>query len=363
MTDLQTSLIVIGVMIVAGVICYNKWHEFRARKHVERAFSAEQEDVLMKSTTEADAAGRHEPVFDEKDFPAIVGDFFNGTGTEMSPVVPAGHTVELLPVDEMIDCVIPLSLNTPIHGEKILPLLQTLRHVGSKPVHFMGLEQSASTTSKPEWRPVVHGGVYSELQAGVQLASRNGALNELEYSELIVRLHQIADEIDAEPDIPDMSTVMVSARTLYQFVSQHDARLGLNIRSNSVPWSMSTLLTALERQGFGVRPDGRFVMQDVDGGPLFTLTTNEAVTAENTSCLTLLLDVPRIAAHQNGFGAMVVCAKSLAKRLNGTIVDDGMQTLSDAALDEIAHQVNEFHDDMQTAGISAGSPRALRLFI
>jgi hypothetical protein len=178
-----------------------------------------------------------------------------------------------------------------------------------------------------------------------------------------VRLRQIADEINGEPAIPDMASVMQSARALYQFVEQHDARLGLSIRSNGVPWAINTLLVVLERLGFDVRPDGRFVMQDPDGTVLFSLTTNEPVTAEYSSCLTLLLDVPRIAAHLDAFAAMLSCARMLAKRLNGTIVDDGKQTLSDAALDDIAVQVHAFYDDMQAAGFAAGSPRALRLFV
>ena len=365
MTDLQTSLIAIGAVIVAGVIGYNKWHEFRARKHVERAFSTEPDDVLMKPAVKhvPAAAERHEPVFDKPEAtsaPELEGGE-SGIATE-EIAVPVLAEVEL-PVDALIDCVIPLSLETPLRGEKLLPLLQTLRHVGSKPVRFMGLVQPVSDFAEPEWRPITHGVVYTELQAGVQLASRGSALNELEYSEMIVRLRQIADDIGAEPDIPDMSTVMVSARSVYQFVSEHDARLGLNIRSNGAPWEITTLLAALERQGFDVRPDGRFVMLDNDGDVLFSLTTNEPVTAEHTARLTLLLDVPRVAPQQDGFGVMVACAKSLMKRLDGSIVDDGNQLLSDPAIDEIAGQVRAFYDEMQVAGIPAGSHRALRLFI
>ncbi len=362
MTDLQISLIAIGAAIVAGVIGYNKWHEIRARRHVERAFSTEQDDVLMKPTAGSSAAERQEPVFGEQDFPVVTealeaGDFLSATAV----AVQAGMSSDLL-VDDEIDCVIPVLLDAPVRGEKILPLLQTLRHVGSKPVHYIGLATPVSPSTGTEWREIVHGGVYTELQAGVQLANRSGALNELEYSELVVRLRQIADELGTEADIPDMSTVMSAARSVYQFVSQHDARLGLNIRSNGAPWEISTLLAALERQGFDVRPDGRFVMLDNDGTMLFSLTTNEPVTAEHTPRLTLLLDVPCVAPQKDGFGAMVACAKLLVKRLDGTIVDDGNLVLSDAAIEEIAGQVSAFYDEMQAAGIPAGSHRALRLF-
>jgi hypothetical protein len=49
MTDLQASLIGIGGAIVAGVISYNKWQEYKARKTMERAFSSSHDDVLMGS--------------------------------------------------------------------------------------------------------------------------------------------------------------------------------------------------------------------------------------------------------------------------------------------------------------------------
>jgi len=104
-------------------------------------------------------------------------------------------------------------------------------------------------------------------------------------------------------------------------------------------------------------------MLDGDGAVLFSLTTNENVAAEYTSCLTLLLDVPRVAPLKDGFGMMLACAKLLVKRLDGTIVDDGNLALSDEVLEEIAGQVTAFYEEMQAADIPGGSPRALRLFI
>src|SRR4029077_19600045 len=122
--------------------------------------------------------------------------------------------------------------------------------------------------------------IYIALQAGVQLANRSNALNELEYSELVMRLRQIADDIDAEADIPDMTMVMVSSRALHQFVTEYDAKLSVNIHSNGAPWAISTLLSALERQGFDSRPDGRLIMADGDGGILFSLSTNVTLAAD-----------------------------------------------------------------------------------
>ncbi len=353
MTDLQASLIIIGGTIVVGVISFNKWQEYKARKLVQKAFSSDHDDVLM----DADGGLRREPSLD--DDPAVAMSEVAGAGSEIaehSEPVPAPSAPKELPIDELIDCAIGLILEAPARGEKILPRLQKLRHVGNKPVHFVGQRDDGG------WEEIATGGVYYGLYAGVQLANRSGALNELEYSELITRLRQVSDEIDAEPDVPDMAEVMKRARTLYQFVAEYDAQLSISVRAKGAPWAISTLLAALERQGFDLRPDGRLVMPDGDGGVLFSLSTNVSLAEASTSRLTLLLDVPRVAPLRDGYGAMIACARMLATRLEGEVVDDSNQPLADAALTEIAEQVNAFYANMDAAEVPAGSSRALRLF-
>jgi hypothetical protein len=401
MTDFQMSLIAAGGVFVVGVISYNKWQEYKARKSVERAFGASHDDVLMKSGAQPAAPaepmleGRHEPVLDasvDAPFAELAGadalaetvvrepgspppsapsGVASGAGAGAgagaaaldplaglpgtNPDTPPAQLAENL-VDPLIDCLIPLNIEGAARGDKILPALLKLRRVGNKPVHFVGLAVNG------DWEPIVHGGVYTKLQAGVQLATRTTALNELEYSEMVTRLRAVADEIGAEPEVPDMIEVMSEAKNLHRFVAGHDAQLGVNLASKGAPWAMSTLIGALESGGFDVRPDGRFAMPDGEGGVLFTLSTNVNLGADTTSRLTLLLDVPCVAPAKDGFGKMVGCAKSLETRLDAAIVDDFDQPLPDPALDEIAGQVGEFYQEMEAADIPAGSTRALRLF-
>jgi hypothetical protein len=407
------SLIAAGGVFVVGVISYNKWQEYKARKSVERAFASDHDDVLMKTGAAPSAPAepeldvRQEPVLDANvDAPfaelagadalaepvvrepgmtspvepsgvavggAASGAPVSGAGAGMAaaaaleplaglpgakPDTPPAQLAENL-VDPLIDCLIPLNIEGALRGDKILPALLKLRRVGNKPVHFVGLAVNG------DWEPIVHGGVYTKLQAGVQLATRSTALNELEYSEMVTRLRAVADEIGAEPEVPDMIEVMSEAKNLHRFVAGHDAQLGVNLASKGAPWAMSTLIGALENQGFDVRPDGRFAMPDKEeggNGVLFTLSTNVNLGADTTSRLTLLLDVPCVAPARDGFGKMVACAKSLELRLDAAIVDDFDQPLSDEALGEIAGQVGEFYQEMEAADIPAGSTRALRLF-
>src|SRR5690242_2935347 len=269
MTDFQMSLIAAGGVFVVGVISYNKWQEYKARKSVERAFASDHDDVLMKTgaapaaPVEGGAVDRQEPVFDanadepyaelassdalaepvvREPAPAPAGvaavgaaSIAPGAGAgagmaasaALDPLAglpgakadtPPAQLAENL-VDPLIDCLIPLNIEGPLRGDRILPALLKLRRVGNKPVHFVGLAVNG------DWEPIVHGGVYTKLQAGVQLATRTTALNELEYSEMVTRLRAVADEIGAEPEVPDMIEVMSEAKTLRRFVAGHDAQL------------------------------------------------------------------------------------------------------------------------------------------
>ena len=363
MTDLQLSLLGTGVGFIVVLIIYNKWQEYRARKTVDRAFAGGQDDVLMQPVERGDAASyRQEPQLgddldvdteDAQNFPRVDD---ADSAHDADAISGDVEDERELSVDDLIDCVIPLEFEAPIRGEKLLQEVAELKYVGKKPVHFIGL------THEGKRDEIAHGGVYTSIFAGVQLVTRSGPLNELEYSEFVSKLREIADRLNAHSDIPDMNRVMSNARELHQFVAEHDAQLSVNVLSNGAPWDITTLLGALEKQGFDVLDDRRLVMPDGDVGNLFTLSTNVSASESVTSKLTLLLDVPCVSPDLEGFAVMAKCARSLASRLGGTVVDDGNHPISEQALAEIAEQVREFCQAMAVAEIPAGSRRAKRLF-
>jgi FtsZ-interacting cell division protein ZipA len=421
MTDLQIILFSFGGVILVAVIVYNKWQEHKTRKTLEQAFPRAHDDVLMTPDAQAGewrgeagaagqgiGAGRQEPGIyntpmqappsrqsaqspqapqapQSSDDDPYGGDTYTPSRPQpkspqhAAPVSPAAEFVpeaqtgfdalpeepaftammtapKELPVDDLIDATIPIALEAQVRGEKILPSIQNLRYVGNKPVHFIGRHVNG------DWEAIAHGGVYQALLVGVQLANRSNPLSELEYSELLMRLRQITDGINAEPDIPDMADIINIAQSLHQFIVDHDVQLGVNVQSNGAPWEVNTLVAALTRQGFDLHTDGTLVMQDGEGEVLFSLSTNVPQSAQTTDRLTLLLDVPRVGIARDGYGAVVSCARSLAMRLGGKVVDDSNQPLSEAALSDIAEQVAAFYAAMASAEIPAGSSRAMRLF-
>jgi hypothetical protein len=204
MTDIEMS-ITIGAVFVAGVIVYNKWQEHKAKKSVERAFSSDHDDVLMRVPDV-----RQEPSFD-------LGAAGSAPADDFEPIaaVPPVNEEGLTPAAE--------HGHQPGRSADRLPDPARARDRGTRrqtdpPVaaNPASRRQQADPLHRPavsgDWEPVTHGGVYTKLQAGVQMASRSTALNELEYSELVTRLRTLADEIGAEPEIPDMIEVMGEAR-------------------------------------------------------------------------------------------------------------------------------------------------------
>lgn len=374
MTELQTSLIAIGIVIVIGVISYNKWQEWRAKKSVESAFSAMQEDVLMgasrkepvltiddelsASASEESAVHAETPDADKDTAEYAAADDSVDADDAARPAVPQfiEAVVKPSPLDANIDCIISVLLDTPQRGEKLSALFQGLRLVGNKSVQLIGQSETG------HWETVAHGGAYHELQIGVQLATRSGPLTELEYSELVTGLNQLADELGAQPELPDMPQVMADARKLHQLILEFDAQLSVNVQAKGAPWMVSTLRPALQRQGLEARPDGRLVMPDGDGGMLFSLLTNASQSDDTSKLMTFLLPVPLVAPERDGFAAMTAFAKALATRLSGVVVDDSGQPLSEQAMAEISSQVQSFYQAMEQAGVVAGSVRAQRLF-
>ncbi len=352
MTDLNLSLWGAGGAVIVLVVIYNFWQEYKAKKKVQRAFGDHKDDVLMHSpgadAPMAEPVQRHEPRFDDDH--TAHGDAAAGTATSSH----AGNTS--VSVDDFIDCVITMEFETPIRGDRLLAETQSIRIAGSKPVHFVGVNADGKRES------ISHAGAYAQLVTGVLLVNRSGPLNELEFSELVMALRQISDNLNAFLDVPDMKHVMDSARDLAMFVTQHDAQLSVNVRSNGAPWDIGTLMAAMEKLGFDSRPDGRLVMLDGEGVPLFTLAMNASPADQVTSRITLLLDVPCVSPKRGGFSAMVACARSLAQRLGGTLVDDGDAPITEPTLLQIQEQVEVFYSAMQAAEIPAGSSRAVRIF-
>src|SRR5256885_12251071 len=74
----------------------------------------------------------------------------------------------------------PVQVGQAVPGELALQAQPATRRAGNKPFAIEGMNQSTH-----QWEPLQPGQRYLGFQAGVQLANRTGALNEIEFSEFV----------------------------------------------------------------------------------------------------------------------------------------------------------------------------------
>lgn len=269
-------------------------------------------------------------------------------------------------LDALIDAIVPLALDAPITGEFALQHLPPSRRAGSKPFYVEGLD-----TETGEWEPLQPGRRYGELQAGVQLASRSGPLNEIEYSEFVQKVQAFADTIGATPDAPDMLEVVARARELDGLTSPLDAQLTVTLRANGVAWSVGFVQQIAARQGLvpGAVP-GRLVLPAAEEGapPMLVLSVDpqaalseDPQTAVVRECV-LSLDVPQTPASAEPFPAWHLISKKLADDLDATAIDDKGQPITLHAFDSISHELDQLYRQLDALDLSAGSAAARRLF-
>ena len=203
MSTLQISLAVIGAVLLALIVAYNAW---TARRNAPKKAAPPQDEQAQA------LAQRQEPAFDlESGLAGAVPPLHDAAvGIESLPPGVDASDVRDLPLppvgierrgglDLLIDAVAPLHADQPVPGEVALAALPPTRRVGSKPFAIEGFNETAQQWERPEAHQS-----YQYFQAGVQLANRTGALNEIEFSEFVVKTQAFADAINAAPDFPDM---------------------------------------------------------------------------------------------------------------------------------------------------------------
>jgi hypothetical protein len=275
-------------------------------------------------------------------------------------------------LDALIDAIVPLAVESPISGELALAHLPPSRRAGSKPFYIEGLDAESGT-----WEVLAPGRRYGELQAGVQLVSRSGPLNEIEYSEFVQKLQAYAEAVGASIDgsnAPDMLEVVARARELDALTGPLDAQLTVTLRTNSVAWSVSYVQQVAARLGFlpGAVP-GRLVLPSGEEGapPMLVLAVDaqaalaaldNAPQASAIRDCTLSLDVPQTPASREPFPAWHLVARQLSDDLDATLGDDQGQPISLQAFSDIGQELDSLYRRLEALDLPAGSAAARRLF-
>jgi hypothetical protein len=338
LSSFTIGLAMLGGILLALLIGWNAW---ATRKHTPR-----QPEVAPQAA---------EPTLHEPIEPVLVGDETPLPTPERKPGL-----------DALIDAMAPIAVDAPVSGEAALAAMPATRRAGSKPFAIEGLNETTQ-----QWETPQAGRRYSAFQTGVQLANRTGALNEIEYSEFVMKARAFADAIGGEPEFPEMLHEVARARELDQFASGHDAQLGFTLRARNAAWSPGYVHQHAQRLGFvpGVIPGRMVFAASQQGNPpvlVLSFDTQAAMADDPTHTaireVTLSLDVPQVHRSEQPFLRMREAATDLAASMDGVITDDHGQLIRPEAMDVIGADLEQLYDTLETRDLAAGSPQARRLF-
>ncbi len=378
MSDLQLSLLVIGVLVVAGVYAYNWWQERRLRRRLQEAFGDERDDALMNAQTpdavRIDPGQRMEPQFQA----AASGDADCDTEPVTVPLVGAGVLAESAaslgdaPIrdvpwfDEELDYVAELIAPAPVTAAVVAELLSKIAAAG-KPCRAAGYSEESG-----EWEDLARTGAgrHTRIRFALQLVTRNGPITAPQLAAFADALRSCAARTGAEANWPDTHEALQRARDLDGFCAEVDVAIGINVvASGREAFSGASIRTHAEAAGFKLEPNGVFHYRDGARHTLFTLDNHEPlpfipeqIKTLTTTGVTLLLDVPRVPDGKRALDLMVDTAEQLANALGGRLVDDNRVALTPAGIAAIRQQLDGIASTMLARGVAPGGERALRLF-
>ena len=352
MSTLQVALAIAGGVVLAGLVAHGAWSSRKnTPRQAEPAPGTPRDPDFEESAHDLQGASPLSIESAEAPF-------------EMPPLVSQQSKAPLQ--DALIDVLTLIEVDAPVSGDAALAAMPPTRRVGTKLFSIEGLHADSG-----EWEQVRAGQRYSAFQAGLQLANRTGPMNEIEFSEYIVKTQAFADAVDGTPEFPEMLQEVARGRELDQFATQHDAQLSFTLRARDLPWSPGFVQQNAARLGFvaGVIP-GRMVVSAPEVGlpPILDLSYDpQAALADDPTQaavrkVVLTLDVPQVDRHQDPFPRMCQVARELERAMDGAITDDDGRPLSDAALQAIARDLQSLYDTLDSRDLSAGSPQARRLF-
>lgn len=353
MSELQISLLAIGIVVVIAVYAYSFWQQRQYRRHFGSAFQPRREDALYHNTA------RHTPA-DPLDAAASAPLASQDTLRKNA----ADEACTLL--DETTDYIVEIFPQNPSSADALEPLWLR-RFDFSKSVNACG--QNAATGA---WEKVIAESplTYRAFRLAVQLANRSGAVSESRLGDFRDMARDISERLYAESSFPDVNAAAQRARALDEFCAEVDQMIGINLLpAGGRALAGSEIERVAEMHGMSLQADGAFHLLDGRGLTQFILSNYDNVPFQHHTLnqmrvtgLTLLLDVPRVEQPVRRFDEMVALGRSLAQELRAALVDDHRVPLQDAALAHIRGQIAIIEKRMLFGDIVPGSAQARRLF-
>jgi hypothetical protein len=256
--------------------------------------------------------------------------------------------------DPLLDFVIELRCAHAIDGVAALEAKGQLERLQLPlPTHLAVWDAKSQQWTGPD-----RFGFYSELLVAVQMAHRNGVLGEIDAARFVSATQQIALGIDADFDAPDVPRLVAQGAELDRLCARFDVQVTLTLETGETPWTADVIQAAAGPVGFAAVGSGRWEMREASG-ELALIMTAGALPANR---LAIFIDVPLVRPEGSPLARQFAVADQLATRLNARVVDDNGRPVQKEAHFAIAAQLAGLYEQMQAAGIAAGSERARRLY-
>lgn len=380
MSEIQIGLLMLGAVVIALVFGFNSYQEWRFRNKTRQAFSRHA-DVLLdvpKNNVRDGRQERLEPVFvdddDEPEMPAFLNDqplppTLREPDPEPAPIAePERPAAELDTADHQALVASLLDPSLDFIAEVVFPQPHALHTLPRFNVAKRVL--AILRTDHGLWKPaeIVPGTRYKQVNFGLQLVDRSGAVTEQELASFCQQVGHYADQMGAQVSFPQRQQKLVAARELDRFCVDVDVLIGISIVPTS-PIAGARLRSVAEAAGLQLEPDGQFHYLADSGNTLFSLAsadqtpfTLHTLLDKQFPALTLMFDVPRVAGGVAVFDRAIQFARHLSLEFNARLMDDNRRELSEHGLAQIREQLIRIYGSMDDRGIAPGSVAALRLF-
>lgn len=348
MSELQISLLAIGLVAVAGVFLYGQWQQWRYRRNIGIPAQGQH--------TEASHPERHTAALaDERGDPLTAIPAESGATDDNCGLL-----------NDATDYVVTMLLKTPLSAS-VLDSLWQRRFDFGKSVNACGLNASSGL-----WERLIPESLqsYRAFRLGLQLVDRSGSVSAMRLAGFRDLLDDIAAQLQIEVRLPAVEDAVLRAQELDRFCADVDQMIGINLLTSGDRRLFGTeVANAAERQGMSLQADGTFHLLDERGVTLFNLSASDGTPFQHhtlnrsrVDSLTLLLDIPRVSEPVRRFDDLMGLARELGKALRTTMADDQRVALSDGAIAQIRAQIAATEKLMLAGQITPGSAQALRLF-
>jgi hypothetical protein len=391
-SDFQLVLGGIVILVIIGVIIYNRWQEVKYRRRAESAFAGERGDALFDSSDAKSPDSRVEPSLGtlsaldheavERPPSALRVDARNDDLSHLDDLdlkVPASDATAAAHVSRQtaaqnadtapaingeVDSIALILADQPVDADTYAPMIRESQSI-AKNVLWEGLVGGL-------WVPIDPSADerYRELRAGLQLADRGGAIDADAITAFDSMMQQFATRMNAVSQREDVNEATRRAQMVDQFCAETDVEIAVNLVGKlGVTFAATKIRGLAEAQGFHALSSGEFVMRDELNRTLFTLRNGNP--QEPTGIrrdqgyhthLTLTIDVPRTPNAAETFQRMFTLALQFADVLQADVVDDNKKILTANGRKMIHDTIREIQGEMQQKGIAAGSSTALRLY-